>query len=66
MLERARELLRSSSAGTEAVLSVPSRLYSQMLGQHRGNLAILQREFSLSSLRILSSPDQTEPLLRLK
>ncbi len=66
MLERARELLRASSAGTEAVLSVPSRLYSQMLGQHRGNLAILQREFSLSSLRILSSPDQTEPLLRLK
>ena len=66
LLQRARELLRDVPPDSEPVLSVPSRLFSQMLGQRRVNVDSLVREFRLKDLKLVSTPGQDAPVLRLK
>ncbi len=66
LLRQAREHLRGVPPGAEPVLSVPSRLLSQMLGQHRSNVETLCREYGLKDLKLVASPEQTAPVIRLK
>lgn len=54
--EQAAKLLEGVEPGSEAVFSVPQRLLSQFVGQHRQNVAALQRQFSLSELRVEADP----------
>ena len=54
---RAEALLQGTEPGKSAVIRVPPRLLSQMLGQRRCNLGWLKERFSLTELKIL--PDET-------
>lgn len=60
MLESARKLLREIPPGSDAVLEVPRGKLSQMIGQHRSNLRILEDEFSLARLRVRENLSESE------
>lgn len=57
LLERARALLLASGPGEveSVVLGVNEREVSQMTGQHRRNLAALESEFHLRSVRVAAA-----------
>lgn len=52
MLDVARDLLREIPPGSDVILEVPRGKLSQMIGQHRENLRVLETEFSLAHLRV--------------
>ena len=56
MLNAARELLRDVPPGSAVILEVPQGKLSQMIGQHRGNIRALEREFALSRATIRENP----------
>ena len=53
-LNSARSLLSSADRGADVTLAVSGSSLSQMIGQHRGNLAALKEEFCLRSLRVIA------------
>ena len=55
LLERARALLLASRPEDNVVLGVNKSEISQMTGQHRQNLAALEAEFALRSVRVAAA-----------
>lgn len=66
LLDKARRLLSAEDAGTDVILTVNSGQISQMIGQHRGNIVVLQTEFALNSLRIVSGDVMPGVVKRIK
>ncbi len=54
-LRRAERLLRETPHGERVTLAVPACRLSQMAGQRRQNIEILQREFGLKSVKLTAS-----------
>lgn len=60
LLNAARMRLCGVSPGSAVILEVPKGRQSQMTGQHRENLRVLEREFSLSGIKVRENPEQME------
>lgn len=65
MLDAARDVLRGIPPGSGVVLEVPRGKLSQMIGQHRENLRILETEFSLTHLRVRENLSESGELCAL-
>jgi len=65
-LNRARTLLCPEDAGRDVTLGVCPRELSQMIGQHRSNIAALIGEYHLRSLRILPEKLDAGELIRIE
>ncbi|MCR5576218.1 MAG: radical SAM protein [Oscillospiraceae bacterium] len=61
--QKAAELLQNVEPGSRVELSVGRGKLSQMIGQHRENIAWLCRRYGLSALKISENPEQTEEIL---
>ena len=62
LLNRARTLLAGAQPGADAVIYVGKGKTSQMVGQHRCNLTVLQQEFSLHSLKVRETLEKTDEI----
>ena len=62
MRNKARELLRDVPPGSRVTLGVPPRLLSQLVGQHRENLRVLEEEFLLAGLSVKAADGQIEEI----
>ena len=65
-LEKARILLRGVKSGEKVTLCTAERNISAVTGQHRGNIDVLVREFSLSELHIKAADCGENDLFLLK
>lgn len=62
MLEKARQLLKNIEVGSTVVLAVDGSRISQMVGQHRQNVATLCEEFGLKGLKVVGKPMKTQEI----
>ncbi len=60
LLNSAREQLRKTAPGADLCLTVGRGRTSQMTGQHRENLRLLEEEFSPASIRIRETADDNQ------
>ncbi len=57
LLDRMRLMLQGVQEGRSVVIRGPEKLHSQLIGQHRQNMEILKKEFSLNNVSVSSSAD---------
>ena len=66
LLEKARALLAGVPAGSRVTLGASPQTLSQVIGQKRKNLRLLQKEFSLAELRVRPAVTGAGEILLLK
>ena len=66
LLEKARALLAGVPAGSRVTLGASPQTLSQVIGQKRKNLRLLQKEFSLAELRVRPAVTGAREILLLK